>query len=291
MANRILALISASCCLAAAAQASASTLVARDAKDVRLEVNAKGQALVTYRTGGKTWHVLAWGAVGDEVTMRVDYAGGYGAFGRPVWKTFRDASSRYDGPQLAWLVRAVKAPDGSYWALQAWQRGLPNQGATPSSSAAGAWELRLSHWRGELPRLEVWVDWVMRGRYRHLFGRLTYQGRPVYGYQNTPSGRPLDKYSRNVYVDTLNSAYGSGWKRESSFLTHRPRGNFCYGFYPRGKTPGVGERYRITVIGPGAAPDASWEGADPGPYDAARDAELNAIGSEVAGDDPRCQKA
>ena len=49
----------------------------------------------------------------------------------------------YDGPALAWEVAACKAPDGSYWALQAWQRGLPDLGVT-ATAAQSAWELRLS---------------------------------------------------------------------------------------------------------------------------------------------------
>jgi hypothetical protein len=278
-------------CLALAGAASSSVLLARDATNVRLEVNRQGQALITYRTNGRLRRVLAFGAINDQISMRVDYAGGYGTHGRPLWKTFKDASRAYAGPQLPWFVLGRTAPDGSHWALQAWRRGLPNQGAAPRNSTDDAWELRLSHWRGETPRLEVWADWVMRGRYHHLFGRFTYLGNPVFGFANTSSGQPLDRYSRNVYVDTLDSPYGPGWERENSFLTHRPRGNFCYGFYPRGSVPGVGTRYRITVIGPGATPDASWEGAALGSYDPALDAQLNEIGKQVAGDDPRCQKA
>ena len=45
--------------------------------------------------------------------------------GRLVWPTFRNACAPYDGPALVYLVAACKAPDGSYWALQRWQRGLP----------------------------------------------------------------------------------------------------------------------------------------------------------------------
>lgn len=277
-------------CLAWAGVASSSVLVARDATNVRLEVNRKGQALVEYRANGRLNHVLAFGAINDQISMRLDYSGGYGTHGRPVWKTFADASRPYTGPPLPWFVLGRTAPDGSHWALQAWQRGLPNQGAAPRDRTDGAWELRLSHWRGAAPKLEVWVDWVMRGRYEHLFGRFTYRGKPVYGFANTSSGRPLDRYSRNIYVDTLDSPYGPGWERENSFLTHRPRGNFCYGFYPRGAVPGVGGRYRITVIGPGATPDAFWEGPAPGPYDPAHDAQMNDLGRQVAGDDPRCQK-
>jgi hypothetical protein len=35
-------------------------------------------------------------------------------------------------------------------------------------------------------------------------------------------------------------------------------------------------------------PDVTWEGAAPGPYDAAADAEANAAQREVLGPDPRC---
>ena len=56
----------------------------------------------------------------------------------------------YDGPPLAWLITACKAPDGSFWALQSWQRLKPNYGG-----ASGAWELHLSHWTGPLPQLVI----------------------------------------------------------------------------------------------------------------------------------------
>src|SRR2546430_4327389 len=58
-----------------------------------------------------------------------------------------------------------------------------------------------------------------------------------YGFQSTETGQPPDTYGRNVYVDTFDSAYGTGWKRENSFLTHRPKGSFCYGVYAHGNRP------------------------------------------------------
>lgn len=281
-----LALVAALACALLAPTASPSVLVTRDAKDVKLEIDRAGRALITYRQGGKLRRVLAWGAVNDQVSMRLDYSGGRGA-----WKRFRDASRRYDGPRLPLLVTARKAPDGSYWALQAWQRKLPNFGAEPRDRLQRAYELHLSHWRGnELPTLEVWLDWVFDGEFRHLFGRLTYRGKPVFGHSNTPSGTPTDPYGRNVYVDTLDSAYGPGWKRENSFLTHKPRGTFCYGFYARNGVTGQGSAYRVTVLGPGATPIVRWQGADPGQYDAQRDAELYELQRQVVGDDPRCQR-
>ena len=78
-------------------------------------------------------------------------------------------------------------------------------------------------------------------------------------------------------------AYGRGWRRENSFVTHKGTGVFCYGFYRHDPTsggyvappnwprhhrrgPGVGKRYRLTVPGPGVTPDISWEGPGLHPY-------------------------
>ena len=97
----------------------------------------------------------------------------------------------------------------------------------------------------------------------------------MHGFRSTAGGNPLDTFGRNLYVDTFNSAYGSGWKRENSFLMHKGTGTFCYGFYPHGAHPiGKGERYRATIIGPGVTPDVMWQGNALGPYDASLDQQL-----------------
>ena len=65
--------------------ASASQLIDRNATDVQLQLNAKGEALLTYRTNGLFRHVLAWGAVNalpstvaaHQLKLRLDYSGGY----------------------------------------------------------------------------------------------------------------------------------------------------------------------------------------------------------------------
>lgn len=275
---------------------AASQLIDRGASTVRLEVNGRGQALLTYRARGRLWHVLAWRAVDAvppsetrrQVAFRLDYSGGWGTYGRGVWRTFRNSCRPYAGPPLPWLVTACTARDGSYWALQSWQRLLPNYGVRPTRSQAG-WELRLSHWRGALPVVTIGVDWAYR-RYDHLFGTLRYRGLPVYGFRSTPAGGPLDGFGRNVYLDTLDSAYGPGWRRENSFLTHRGSGAFCYGFYPHGARPaGRGARYRVTVIGPGVTPDVTWQGTAPGPYDVALDRQLADAERRLVGSDPLCR--
>jgi hypothetical protein len=269
-----------------AAAASGRKAIARDATDVRLAVDAEGRALVTYQADGRPQRVLAWGAVNarasGENRPQVGFQLQYGA--EPI----RDVCEPYRGPQLEWLVVACTAPDGTHWALQQWRRALPNQGLDPTPQQATP-ELRLSHWSGPIAVLELKTDWAYRGRYHHLYGRLTYRGKPVYGSASTARGTPLDPFGRNLFVDTLDSAYGPGWRRENSFLTHNPTGAFCYGFYPRaGRPAGRGSRYRATVVGPGVTPDVFWEGPAPGPYDAARDAAANQEQRRLFAGDTRC---
>jgi len=274
------------------APAGASELIDRNASNVRLAVNAKGEAMLTYRAAGATKRVLAWGAVNaipptqsrPQVKFRLDYSGGWGKYRKRYWQTFKNACRAYDGPQLKWFVTGCKAPDGSYWAVQSWQRMLPNYGLNPTPKQA-VWELRLSHWTGEIAQLEVNLNWAYR-QYDHMFGRFTYRGQPVHGFKSTSTGVPLDTFGRNLYVDTLNSAYGPGWKRENSFLMHRGTGAFCYGFFAHGnRPPGRGERYRATIIGPGVTPDVYWEAAAPGPYnrdlDVLANEAISALGSAL----------
>ena len=268
-----------------ASSASASQLIDRNAKGVHLAVNAKGEAMLSYVAGGKIKHVLAWDAVNAlapttaraQVEFKLDYSGGYGKYKTNYWKTFGKSCGGYSGPALHWLikgVRACQAPDGSYWAVQAWQRALPNYGVSPTAVQA-VWELRLSHWTGALATLTVNTDWAWH-QWDHLYGTFLYDANPVHGFHSTAGGQPLDSYGRNLYVDTLDSAYGKGWNRENSFLAHDPTGAFCYSVNPHGSHPtGKGTRYRATVIGPGVTPDVYWEGASPGTYDKSLDLVAN----------------
>ena len=273
----------------AAPAASSSQLIDRNANGIKLEVNTKGEVLLTYTAAGKTRHVLGWGAVNaieptrsrPQVALRLDYAGGWGKYRADYWKTFKNACQPYDGPSLGWFVMGCKAPDGSYWALQSWQKMLPNYGLAPNAEQS-AWELHLSHWTGDLPVFEIKLDWAYR-QFDHLYGSLTYNGTGVFGFRSTPGGNPLDTFGRNVYLDTFNSTYGSGWKRENSFLTHTGTGAFCYGFFSHGARPiGKGEKYRATIIGPGLTPDMFWQGSSPGPYsreiDLVANDEIRALG-------------
>jgi hypothetical protein len=272
----------------------ASELIDRNATGVKLAVNAKGEALLTYSAAGKVKHVLAAGAVNaiaptqsrKQVEFKLDYAGGWGKYRSEYWKTFGAKCGAYNGPKLQWFVKGCKAPDGSYWAVQSWQRMLPNYGLAPNATS-GVWELRLSHWTGEIAQLSISTDWAWH-QWDHLYGTYTYNSAPVFGFKSEASGNPLDTFGRNLYLDTFNSAYGSGWKRENSFLTHTGTGAFCYSVNPHGARPsGKGTRYRATIIGPGVTPDVYWEGTSPGAYD--RDADLVANDAIAQLGDKQCK--
>ena len=259
------------------ATANGAELIARNANNIELAVSADGKALVTYSQQGRQHRTLAWGAINSiapttarpQVELRLDFSGGYKSFHlRPG--QFKNRCAAYDGPELHWVVAACKAPDGSYWALQNWQRALPNYGlaGTPFQRQ---YELWLSHWKGPLPVFDVDLGWAY-GKFHTIFGRFTYLGKPIFGFGTGKNGRPTDSYGRVAYVDTFNSAYGSGWRRENSFVTHKNTGVFCYGFYPHGSHPsGRATRYRITIQGPGVMPDMYWEGVPQATYDKAYD--------------------
>jgi hypothetical protein len=276
-------LFSAILALFLAMPAGAAEIVTRNAKHIELSTDNQGRAMVTYFQRGRMWHVFYSGAINarppsrtvEQVKFRVDYSGGRGQ-----WRHFKNTCRPYDGPKLAWFLTACKAKDGSYWALQMWQRMLPNVGYVPWTHEQKVWELHISHWTGELPQLEVYQDWVYAGKFHELFGRATYKGEPIYGFKTTSAGKPLDTYGRLLYLDTFGSAYGAGWLRENSFVAHKPSGMFCYGFYPYSsygtyptqrtqKVTGNGQRYRLTLSGPGVTPDVMWTGNGLPDYDAA----------------------
>jgi hypothetical protein len=318
------------------------TIKATTVTDVALGVNDKGEAMVTYHTGGKTIHVLAWTRESPEPAstpgaFRLAYDGGYTKYFRDnpastaaldnlhalqaqagkaaaagdnktrwalgprisaayaalarlraqatsYWRTF--SCPAYTGPPIADLVAACTAPDGSYWAVQSWDRDLPDYGVAPTVAQSQV-EVHLSHWTGPAASLNVHVDWGYGGQWHHLWGTYTYRGGGVFGSASTSEGVPLDSFGRNIYVDTLDSAYGAGWRRENSFLSHRPGGSWCYSVNPHGSHPaGTGSEYRLTVLGPGVTPDVSVTVSAPGAYDKATQARANTALRAMG--DPSC---
>jgi len=277
-------------------------------KLLSFEVNGKGEALLTYRRAdGSLRHTLAWGAINarapseevPQVRFRWDYAGGWGKYRNgKYWQSFKNRCRPYDGPSLPMLVVGCKAPNGTYWTVQAWQRRLPLLGFDPWLPFQTNWELHLAHFSGELPKLGLFSNFTYGGRWQGVFGRYTYLGQPIFGYGANAKGVPKDKYGRNLYIDTLNSAYGPGWKREAGILTHKGTGTFCHSFVPQRPFPSYpsqdlrpaanGERYRVTVGGPGVMPVIQAETSGLTDDDRSRDAEFNATFDEVMAGDRTC---
>jgi hypothetical protein len=270
--------------------AFAADLVDRNATGVKIAANTKGEALLTYTKAGKVKHVLVWGAMGartpskggQQLKFELDYAGGYGKYHTAYWKTFANSCGEYDGPPLPNLVAACRATDGTYWAAQSWARPLPNLGYAPFTAEMGSNYLEVSHWTGDLPKLEVATNWIYSGRFQQIYGRYTYGGSGVYGFGTTRFGAPTDGFGVVIYLDTYDSVYGPGWRRENSFVPHNPTGVFCYGFFtfdptkggykhPPGQTakrgPGIGAKYRLTASGPGVTPNVSAEISGLHPFD------------------------
>jgi hypothetical protein len=279
-----------------------------DVSAVSLKVDRDGTALVEYRTaGGRQRHVLVRGAVDavanptlapEQRRFRMDYTGGWKSRGDGrFWRRLANACRRYDGPPLPFLVAACKAPDGSYWALQSWQRNLPMRGFDPWTPAQRAFELHVSHWTGDLPQPDVVRRWTYGGAQQGFFGRLLYRGQPVFGTR-TASAQVSDPFARNVSIDVLDSGYGPGWRHETAIAAHRGDGGFCFTFvaqpppagYPAAAPRGsvLGERFRVSAMGPGVTPIVQWEGARLTGRDPAAQAEATRLLDAWLGGDAHC---
>src|SRR5471032_1288608 len=303
--------------LVAAAPAAASTIVGRNASAIGLQVNGNGEALVSFREHGTLAHVLAWGAVNAiaptsaraQANFKLDYSGGYKIHytANPAVKA---AIGRLRSLQ-AQMARATAARNNPLRYALAPKIAAAYRTISKLRTAATTFQNLCRPYTGPPPVLDVQLDWVNTQKARHIFGRLTYLGLPVYGFGSTADGNPTDTFGRNIYLDVFNArGYGTGWKRENSFLAHNPGGNFCYGFYPHkayfgypgygnpaGDRPaGNGELYRATVIGPGVLPDISWQGKDIGSFNIDDPAEIayedlmNKLGAQYAAADKLCRQ-
>jgi hypothetical protein len=294
----------------AGGSARASELLGdRNVGNASIAVDAHGTAVVTYTTAtGVTRHVLAWGAINGlahpsspsdvQVSFQFDYSGGWKSHNDSnYWKQLKNVCTPYTGPALPFFVTGCDAPDGSFWALQSWQRNLPMRGFAPWTAAQKAVELHLSHWSGPLPVLEIYQHWTYGATLQGFFGRLTYDGQPVYGTRSA-SATVADSFARNIYIDAYDSDYGAGWKHDTAISTHPGDGGFCYSFVPQAPPSGypstkpngngLGTSYRVSVIGPGVTPIVQWVGQRLGPYNAAQNAVATQEFDQILGGDAHC---
>lgn len=208
-------------------EADASVKIAWAAKHPNLRVSVLGAAEISWSTpAGVRRHVR----VAPTGALR------YGArLGLP------NVAARTGAIRLPLKAMIWQTPDGAFWALQQWRRlrGRPV-------------ELRFSRWQGaptSLTLRAVCCKW----RSERIRGRASFHGRPIYGFSNTPAGVPLDKFGRNVYLDTFR--YGT-WKRMFGILTHRYDGRYSLWIRKHWR----GKRYKAAISGPNwgwtLAPDA-----------------------------------
>ncbi len=101
--------------------------------------------------------------------------------------------------------------------------------------------------------------YLKQQHFPYLFGSFSYGGPGVWGPGNK-YGAPTTDFGRNAYIDSWNSDYGRGWRRNVGVLTQKPYGTFCYEFSPKGGSKGETGLskdgiYSVTIAGPGMAPD------------------------------------
>ena len=214
-----------------ASTANASELIDRNAAGINLRRQRQGRGahLVPRRR-----QVEARARVGRAERDRVDprtAAGrrsssttraGAASTSSDYWKTFKSTCGAYDGPTLAWMVTACKASDGSYWALQAWQRMLPNYGVAPCADAGclGASSLALDRRpAGADDRHRLGLAPV-GSPLRHLHVRRPAGVRLQVDARRRPARHVRPQHLRRH----LRLEVRQGWKRENSFLTHTEHG-------------------------------------------------------------------
>ncbi len=214
----IVALVS----LAAAAPASASITVAKNAQRPALRVDARGNAEISWTQRGvrKTLLVPARGRVLPGGRIRT-----------------RDVSRPTTAVAIPFKRVLKRTPDGRYWALQAWR-----------VQAGGAVELRFSRWRGAPTSIVASADGL------RIAGTATFNGRPVPTYSRTPAGTRLRSYA---YIDCFACpAAPTSWQRLLG-VAIAADGSFVVGLRPTWR----GAMYRVSVPGPNVganyAPDAS----------------------------------
>jgi hypothetical protein len=195
---------------ATAGPAAGSLAVAYDAQRPALRVDSRGNAEVSWTSGGARRYLL--------VPPRGRVLPGARLPGRDV----RRAAP---GPRLPFQRVLRRTPDGRRWALQTWR-------ARPG----GPVELHLSRWRGAPTSVTLTVTETV------LEGSADFQGRPVTGFSPTPEGKRLRHYA---FVDCLGCRGTRAWTRLTAVLT-RANGSFRLFLRPAWR----GSRYRVTVAGP-----------------------------------------
>ena len=193
--------------------AQASISIANNVVRPALRVDARGNAEVSWSSGG------------TRRTLLVPASGLYLPGGRI---TTKDVSRAVMVPGLPFAKVTRRGPDGRFYALQTW-RVEPN----------GPVELHFSRWKGAPTTVALTAE-PASGSER-LVGRARFQGRPVAGYSRTNSGI---RYRIFAFVDCVECP-GPGWRRIAGVA---PRADGTFRLLVKAKD--IGRRYRVTIAGP-----------------------------------------
>ena len=202
--------------LAIAPIAEGSIKIAGNASNASLRVNASGVATVTY---------VQYGRVRSAVVLPS------GAIRYRRSAPGRDISFPTAAVSLPMAVTVRQTPTGRFFALQAWRR-----------LRRGPVELRFSRWAGA-PTLLTLGSVCCKWRSEIVQGQATYHGRPMIGYRFSRSGVPLDKFGRNVYLDSLKRGR---WVRMMGIVPRRPSAIFRLWIRAHWR----GDAYRGRIMGP-----------------------------------------
>ena len=210
--------------------------------------------------------VLAWGAINarhpspdrPQVAFRVDYRAA-GARIAAGFARVHERLSRLRGPAARWFAGCTM-PDGSHWALQAWQRAAEPR-ARPLEAAPGLVEPRPSRWSGELPSSSCRRTGPTASG--STTSRLTYLGQPAYGYLASAAA-PWPTASAGTSTSTRRTR-PMGRAGSGEQLSPHPRyGRLLLRLLPARPVPGLpGRRAPVRpgrasatgdVVGPGVLP-------------------------------------
>ena len=236
--------------------------VGRNVVAPKLQVDGKGYALVTFKEGGKLKHVLFCGAVnaippkagGKPTTFKIDYSGGWKTLKQREPTTRRSrtcaASAGTTGRRCRSRCSPARRADGSYWALQRWQRMLPNLGFAPWRPEQSVQELHISHWKGALPALTVKMNWAWGGQYEQLVGTYTYAGKAGLRLQGDlrPGCRSTTGAETSTWTPSTRSTERGGSARTRSSRRGRRDGSATRSARGR-RTPATRRRRRGRATG------------------------------------------
>lgn len=221
--NVVLVLLAAGL-LGLAETGQASISIAKNVVRPALRVDARGNAEVSWSSGGL------------RRTLLVPAIGLYLPGGRI---STADVSRPATITGLPFARATRRGPNGTFYALQSWR-----------VEPTGPVELHFSRWKGAPTTVALAAE-PASGSER-LVGRAQFQGKPVAGYSRTNSGI---RYRIFAFLDCF-SCPKSVWRRMGGVA---PRADGTFRLLVKSNLRGM--RYRVTIAGPNLgstlAPDAS----------------------------------